>query len=709
MGNELLLEVGVEEVPSHYLPQTLGQMGEIAPRLFRDNRLAYQEVRALATPRRLVLYVQGLADRQAASVREVQGPPKAVGLDAGGQPTQAALAFARAQGVAPGALKVQKTARGEYLFARVTEKRQGTAGLLKGLLPQFLESLFFPKSMQWNESRVRFVRPVRWVLALYGGSLIPFRFAGVRSGAFSYGHPLMRPGKFAVRRAGSYFKELGRRFVAVDPAERKAMILKQVEALARAQKGRLHLDESLLEQNVFQTEYPTALCGRFNQEFLALPPEVLMNVMKEQQGYFALYDPKGRLLPHFICVTDLKVKGMALIRKGHERVLKARLEDARFYFEEDQKTPLEGRVEGLKGVIFHEQLGTVYEKMERLVQVASFLAERLEPAALPSVRRAARLCKADLLSGMVREFPALQGLMGREYARRQGEGEEVSRAIFEHYLPRWAGDALMPKVPASKFLAIADKLDTVSGCFAIGLQPTGSEDPYALRRLGQGLVRILVDQVFIGLSLRELAGVSLAALDGKVKGDPLQIQDNIVSFLRERMQSFLRGRADAAQEGAEAAWFEGKGHRSDLVDAVLLHRFDNVAEAYRRIVALVIFHKTPEFDPLMVAYKRAARIVPTDFSVPVREALLKESVERDLFAAGRAAREKIGGLIRAHQYQETLEVLASLRRPIDAFFDKVFVMDQDLDVRNNRLALLKEICELFYQFADFSQVVVDRA
>ncbi len=708
MAKELLLEVGLEEVPSYYLPNTLDQMRDLASRMLQDHRLPYKKITTLATPRRLFLCVEDLAEKQTAASREIQGPPKHSAYDTQGQPTRAALGFAQAYGVSPSDLKVKKTERGEYICVVVQEKRRATPELLKELLPQLLAQLTFPKTMRWGSHKSRFVRPIHWVLALYNGRVIPFVYNDLKSSNRSYGHPLMSPGSFIVRDLKSYLKETQKRFVVVDQTRRKAIIEKQTLSLARAKKGRVEEDEELLERNTFLTEYPVALCGRFEEHFLDLPVEVLVNVMREQQGYFAVYGSNGQILPYFICIADVKAKKMEDILVGHERVLKARLEDARFYFQEDQRIPLEQRVDGLKGVVFHDQLGTLYEKMQRLTALGSFLAERLEPSSLISLQRAARLCKADLLTGMVREFPKLQGVMGREYARLQGEGEDVYRAIFEHYLPRFANDPAMPKTSVSKFLAIADKLDTLSGCFGIGLQPTGSEDPYGLRRQGQGLIRILVDGIFLKLSLRDLIRASITLYKEKFKEDPDRVAGEVITFLRERMQAFLKARATVGKsKEVGAAWFSEGTYRSDLADAVLLHKFDNVAEAYRRIVALVIFHQRPEFDPLMVVYKRTARIVSEGFSVQVRPELFKEPVERELLEASQKAAARVDTLMKNHQHEDMLAMLAGLRKPIDAFFTKVFVMDEDLAVRNNRLALLKEVCDLFNKFADFSQIVVE--
>lgn len=707
MAKELLLEVGTEEIPSQYLSQALELMEELASRILTENRLPHQKIASYATPRRLVLYVGGLPERQSATGREIQGPPRSVAFDDRGYPTPAAQGFARIHGISPKDLTVKKTDRGEYVFAIVQEKRLATADLLKELLPHYLASLSFPKTMRWGDGKTRFVRPIRWILALSAGRVIPFVYAGIKSGNRSYGHPLLSPAGFSVRDFKSYLKEARRHYVIVDQSERKALIQRRVSSLARSKGGIVEEDEELLERNTFMVEYPVVLRGHFEERFLQLPQEVLVSVMREQQGYFSVHRTDGGLLPYFICVSDIKAKTKAVLA-GHERVLKARFEDARFYFEEDQRIPLEQRVEGLRGVIFHDQLGTLYDKMQRLTTLGVYLAERLEPSSAPALRRAALLCKTDLLTGMVREFPKLQGVIGREYARLQGEAEEVSRAIFEHYLPRTGGDPWMPKTVVSKFLAVADKIDTISGCFGIGLVPRGSEDPYGLRRQGQGLVRILLDGIFLKLPLRDLVRTALSLFKEKVSENPDRYTNEVVNFLKERLESFLKTRATAGKDQEVGApWFSHGSYRSDLVDAVLSHQFDNIAEAYRRVVALVIFHRRPEFEPLMVAYKRAARIVPKDFVEAVRTDLFKERAEHELFADLQKAEEMIKPFLEKHQHEDLLKLLATLKDPIDAFFAKVYVMDQDTAIRNNRLALLKRVCDLFGQFADFSKIVVE--
>jgi glycyl-tRNA synthetase beta chain len=708
MDKDLIFEVGVEEIPSHYLPHTMKEMRDLAARKLQVIRLSCGKISTLGTPRRLVLHVEGLPDKQEKAIREIQGPPKATGYDAEGKPTQAALGFVQTHGVSPKALKVKKTDRGEYLCVVLEEQRRTTVDLLKELLPQVVSELSFPKTMRWGEGKFRFVRPIRWILALYHGRVVPFQYASLKSGNRSYGHFLMHPASFVVRDSKSYFREIEKRYVILNPEQRRAMIKKQVTQLARAKKGTVAEEEELLERNTFLAEYPVALCGRFEEDFLKLPVEVLINVMREQQGYFAVHSADGHILPYFICIADVKARKMETVQRGHERVLKARLEDARFYIHEDQRVSLEDRLEGLKGMIFHEQLGTLYEKTQRIMALGTLLAERLDPSALASVQRAARLCKADLLSGMVREFPRLQGVMGREYARLQGESEETARAILEHYLPRSAKDPWMPKTSTSKFLAIADKLDTISGCFCIGLYPRGSEDPYGLRRQGQGLIRILVDSIFLNLSLKEVIAASLSHYEERAKGNLDQIGEEIRVFIRERMDSFLRARAtEAKHQEIAAPWFRTGAYRSDLVDTVLLHEFDNVAQAYRRIVALVNFHRRPEFEPLMVVYKRAARIVPEEFSLSVRTDLFKEPIERELLSASQNAAANAGSLVEAHRYEDLLETLSGLRGPIDDFFNHVFVMDEDPAIRNNRLAILKGVCDLFKKFGDFSHIVVE--
>ncbi|MDQ6734238.1 MAG: glycine--tRNA ligase subunit beta, partial [Nitrospirota bacterium] len=461
---ELLFEIGTEELPYQFVPFALTSLRESAERLLKEHRLTHGQIRVLGTPRRVTLLVEALAARQAPVVKEVMGPSKAVAYDASGNATRALLGFMAGQQIEPKNLEVRQTPKGEYVCAVKRDAGLPTADVLSDLLPQLIGSLSFPKSMRWNETGVKFARPIRWLLALYAGRVVKFEVAAIAAGNRTWGHRFLAgSGRSSeqglpVKDVKSYLKVLEQHGVVPDPDARRAMILGQIETLAKSTHGSLHRDEDLLEQAVYTVEYPHAILGTFNSQYLSVPKEVLMTSMKEHQGFFSLVTKDGSLLPAFISVTNMKLRDMRLIREGNERVLAARLADAKFFFDEDRKIALFDRVEKLNGVTFHQKLGTLYQKTERLMKLVDKLADTLDHRDV--CRRAAQLSKADLLTGIVGEFPTLQGVMGGEYARQDGESSEVSAAIAEHNLPR-AMDGELPKTAAGAMLSLADRLDTI--------------------------------------------------------------------------------------------------------------------------------------------------------------------------------------------------------------------------------------------------------
>ena len=704
MSKELLLEIGCEEIPSDLIPPALSELKERTEKLLKEARIPASEVKTYGTPRRWVVYVPDLPEQQTAYSTEILGPAKAVAYDAQGIPTHAALGFAKSQGVPVTALETKKTPKGEYVFILKTEKPQPAQKILRSLLPQLIGGISFPKTMRWLGGDTRFARPIRWILALYGGKVIPFTYAGLESTNRSFGHRLMAPRSFAVRDWRSYLIQTKRCGVIMDQEERTQRISRDLASLAKSHGGLVLKDEDLVSQATYMTEYPVVLCGSFSKDYLELPSEVLITAMKEHQGYFSLIKSPGKLLPHFLCVINNKVKKPDTIRMGHERVLHARLEDARFYFEQDQKRSLAERVGDLKGLTFQDQLGTMAEKTERLEALAVLLSQTVDPKLTETLRQAARLSKADLLTGMVREFPNLQGIMGREYAIRQKQPEAVAVAIAEHYLPRYGGDVL-PKTREGKILAVADKLDTIVGCFGIGLIPTGSQDPYGLRRSGLGLIRILIDRAFDRLSLGVVVDEAVHQYKGKLTQAARGFKHNVLNFLAQRMDFFLRAQAHRAADDPTTAWFSGE-FRGDLAEAVLSRPLENPLDAYRRFLTMVQFQRSTEFELLMVTFKRASRIIPAGFTGTVNPELLKEAVERDLYAVYQQTTRKIDAFMAEKQYPEVLQSLAGLRRPIDLFFEGVLVMDENRLIRENRLALLACTRDLFNQFADFSRIVV---
>ena len=696
-GHELLLEIGTEELPSHFVAPALVELEERAARLLKAARLGHGAIKTVGTPRRLTLVVAGLANHQEPVATTVMGPSKAVGFDPEGRPTKAAIGFAAAQGVRVEDLEIRATPKGDYVFAVKREAGRKTAALLPDLFSELVGSLPFPKAMRWNDSGARFARPVRWLLALYGGKPVRFQFAGLTAGDKTFGHRFISSNKpLRLKDFKSYMNGLEKAGVIVDPERRRAMIASQVERIAKQKRGHLHRDPSLVEQAVFSVEMPEAIAGAFNPTYLALPKDVLVTAMKEHQGYFSLLARDGRLLPFFVAVANMGGRHVQTIRTGNERVLAARLADAKFFFNEDRKTLLKDRVERLKGVTFHQKVGTLYQKVGRMTALASKLADTISEGDLDTVeqcRRAATLCKADLVTGMVGEFPTLQGLMGREYALHDGERQEVADAIAEHYLPRFAEDAIPPSL-AGRVLSLADRLDTLASFFAVGLVPSGSQDPFALRRHAYAVIRILVEG---GLSLDLIWAIEYA--EGLLKDQGIAVeqksQAELLRFFGERLRYYC---------------MDGDKLRGDLVDAVLAQRqtgtFDP-RDVRARAQALQAFSARAEFESLVVAFKRAENITKGRQDDSVEPALFQEPVEKELHASLMAAEATFPGFIERADYENALAALVVLKPPIDAFFLGVMVMAEDESVRQNRLALLVRVRNLFRLYADFSKVQVE--
>lgn len=686
---ELLFEIGTEEIPSVYMPDALRDLGEVADRLLREARLSFKRIRTLGTPRRLTLHVQGLAEKQTDEVREVVGPPKAAAYDKEGKPTAAALGFARAQGLVAEHLKIRATERGDYVVAVKKTKGAKTTDVLPALLPRAITSLTFPKSMRWGDRNIRFVRPIRWLLAVYGGKAVEFEIEGVTSGTITYGHRFLAPKPIQVRNFQEYLKKLEKGFVIVDQDRRRELVKQLVTKAAAQVGGQAVIEPDLLEQVTHLVEYPTLVRGGFPEEYLSLPRELIITPMRKHQRYFPVVDKKGRLLPHFVAVSNMKTRNMDVVRVGNERVLRARLADADFYFREDQKKlPLEKLVPRLGHILFQERLGTLLDKTNRITELAGFMAKALDPALEEQARRAATLCKADLASGMIREFTELQGTMGRYYAEMSGEKGEVAVGIEEHYLPRFAGDAL-PKTKAGALVGVADRLDSIAGCFGIGLIPTGSEDPYALRRAAMGFILTLAGQG-LSVSLPALTQKALELLRDRISRPQGEALSDILGFLRVRCEGIMVDR----------------GIPADVATAVLHASFDDVPRAFQRAQALAKAKKDPDFASLAVAFKRVANILPPDFAGGVDEGRLQEEAERVLHRQVRTLQEEVSRLTDRGDYEAALRKIATLRPAVDRFFDDVLVMVEDASIRANRFGLLAETASLFNRIADFRQIVV---
>ena len=706
-GAELLLEIGTEEIPSRVLPPALIELKEKAARMLTDARIPAERVETFGTPRRLVVHATGVPSRQVTQVTEVTGPPRSAAYAADGRPTAAAIGFAKAQGVSVERLTIKKTEKGDYVSVVQKQPSSPSIRILGDLLPDLILSLGFPKMMRWNGQGVRFTRPIRRILALLDGRVVPFRLAGVSSGNRSWGHRSMANRSFPVKSWDGYCRDLRRHHVILDPAEREQLIRQELLRFTQHKKGRLVEDPDLLLQAVFLTEEPVVMLGGFDKKYLDLPSEVPITVMKEHQGYFHLLGKNDSLLPYFLFVTNVKTQKPDLIRAGNERVLRARLEDARFYFEQDKKQTLIERSDHLKGIVFHEKLGTVCQKVERIKELVSGLAREfgVDSHEIGRMERAALLCKSDLMTGMVREFPSLQGVVGREYARLQGEDPKVAEAIAEHYFPRQSDDTNPPRTMTGKFLTAADRLDTLVGFFGVDLVPSGSMDPYALRRQGLGLVQVLLDEAFSGISLGKAIETSAGLYADRgisLKKDSKTIRGELERFLAQRMETYFKRRFGRVSR-------EGILFRADLADAVLCRPFDNPLDLYLRFVALTAIQQQPDFDPLIVVFKRASRILPSGFKGRVQPDALREAVEKKLYDAYLKIEKQVTEFMRKRDYMQTLQALSQLRRPIDDFFNAVMVMDKDPEVQKNRLALLQGITELFSRFGDFTRVTVEES
>lgn len=691
MGKELLLEIGTEEIPARFLPPVLEEIKEIAKRELQENRITFGEMISMATPRRITLCVKNVSDKQFDTKLQILGPPKKDAFNPDGSPTKAALGFAKSHNVDISEIKVVKTERGEYAAVEKEIKGEDSKKVLSRILPKLILSLSFPKTMRWADLDIRFARPIHWIVALLGGEVIEFELGNIRSGNKTFGHRFMAPDPIEVRDFEGYKEALKKAYVIVDPEERRSIIQREIQALAEEVGGEILKDDELLETNTFLVEYPVALRGRFSEEYLSLPKEVLVNAMKEHQKYFSVVDKKGNLLPYFIAISNTRARDMNVVVTGNERVLKARLADAKFFYEDDKKYPLESRVEKLKGIIFQSKLGSIYDKVMRIEALSEFISEKVRPDLKNTVKRAAYLSKADLVTQMVGEFPKLQGIMGREYAIIHGESKDVAEAIREHYLPVYAGDVL-PSTDAGAILGIADRIDTIVGIFGVGEAPTGAADPYGLRRAAIGLIQILLDKKY-RLSIEEIVGKSIDLFDGKIERPANVVKSEVIEFIRMRQKFHLLS----------------QGLSTDIIDAVLEALYDDVYDASERAKALSSFKNREDFAELVTAFKRVISIVqnanPAEIGKEIIKEELKEEAEKKLFDVYRNLLEKMNYIIERRDYEAALSELVKIKGPVDTFFNNVLVMCEDLKLRANRLALLRELSKLFLRIADFSKIV----
>jgi len=686
MSAELFLEIGTEEIPAGFLPVAQADLERLLRKEFEAARIAHGDVTTYATPRRLAICVADVAPEQQRQELDLMGPSVKVAFDADGNPSKAAMGFARSNGVDVADLGRVETEKGEYVHISKVVEGRPTSEILPEMLPRVIGAIPFKKSMRWKDLDIRFARPMHWIVALFDGDVVPFTFGNLSSGVLSRGHRFMAPDSFTVRDTQSWLKQCEQQFVLPEPHKRKEIIAAAIDRVAREAGGAVNADSQLLDEVSFLVEYPVALCGGFEEKYLELPRELLITTMREHQRYFTVAGSDGQLMPRFITVANTQPRDPAVVIKGNERVLRARLADAMFFWQEDRKTPLENRLEALKNVVYQAKLGTSYEKVMRFKQIALDLAEKFEPEAAPLVERAALLAKCDLETGMVYEFPELQGVMGREYARLEGEDPRVCKAIHEHYLPIQAGGEL-PSDSIGAFVSLADKIDTICGCFGVGLIPTGTADPYALRRNAIGILNIVLDRG-LRLSVAELVDRSLALLEPKLQRPRDEVRRDVIEFIRLRFFNMLTG----------------QGFAHDVVDAVLAEAFNDPVDALQRVKALAEMKQRQDFDALAVAFKRVVNIIKGGVDSAVRVELFEAACEKDLAEAVSNVSNQVQRQVENGDYAGALQSIAGLRAPVDAFFEGVMVMAEDEAVRNNRLALLTSVARLFQGIADFSRI-----
>lgn len=684
---KFLLEIGCEELPSGFIPSAIQDLRVGMEKLLQENEIPFSNISVYGSPRRLVIIVENISTQQKEKIREIKGPPYQKAFDEEGNPTQSALGFAKSQGVSVEELVVKEDKQGKYVYAVKREIRRSTEEILKEKIPQLVSSVYLPKSMRWDFSSLRFIRPIRWLLALLDEKLLEFKIGGVASRKITYLERYLE-GEFSPADVDDYLQELEKQGLILDQDERRKIILEEANKLADSVGGKIMVEENFLEKIVFLNEKPNPFLGRIEKRFLSLPKEIIAAAMESQLNLFPIHNEKGELLPYFIGIRDGDDEGIENVVQGYEQVLKARLADAYFFFEEDLKVPLEKRVEHLSGIIFLGGLGTMADKVRRMRNILSSLPiNNLKEKALRTVL----LCRADLTTNMVREFPDLQGIVGMNYALLQGEEKDIAEAIYESYQYTLSPEGI--KSPLGKIVSLVDKIDTLSGAFHLGLQPTGSSDPFALRRASQTVIEILQEEK--SFNLKELLD-SVRKAYREEMGIELERMEELAEFLRNRIGLALRD----------------KGIRYDIVNAVLACKVENIRELFIKAFTLEELKDKEEFLPTVMASVRLINIIrfaqkrgetpPKD----IKEELLLLEEEKELYEKGKIIAERIEKLINKEDYKAIFAELTSLKDYINRFFDKVLVMTEEDELRANRLALVNYIWNLFYLFGDLSQIVV---
>lgn len=691
---DFLVELGTEELPPKALKTLIASFKETIEASLKAEELSFSAIKAFAAPRRLAVLVENLADQTPSKELVVWGPPAAIAFDAEGKPTKAALAFADKNGIDASALKAESDGKVEKLVARISAQGKKTVDLLEAIVNDALAKLPIAKRMKWGAKREEFVRPAHWLVMLYGADVVKANVLGLQAGRTTRGHRFHYNNAIELAQAGDYLAALKNTgFVLADMSERKTLIEQQVNAEAKKVGGVAVIDPDLLDEVTALVEWPNALTGKFEERFLVVPAEALIASMKEHQKYFHVVDVNGKLMPNFITVANIASKDPSQIIDGNERVIRPRLSDAAFFFETDKKTTLAALRERLKTIVFQAQLGTVYEKTERVAKLAKLIAAQLKADEASAVR-AGELCKSDLVTNMVGEFDNMQGIAGYYYALNDGENAEVAAAMNEQYLPRFAGDAL-PDTITGAIIALADRLDTISGIFGIGQQPTGSKDPFALRRASIAVLRLLIEtkgvvEKNLALDLRELLTFAKNQHNNLTVGD--ELVEQVLSYMLDRFRAF----------------YEDANIPAEVFQAVTAKQLSQPLDINQRVLAVNEFSKLPQAQALAAANKRVSNILSkqnASSNAVIHSDLLKEEAEINLARAISAKAELVTPLFDKREYTKALAALADLQQPVDAFFDSVMVMCEDAALQQNRLALLQQLRGLFLEVADISYLV----
>jgi glycyl-tRNA synthetase beta chain len=690
---DLLLEVGCEEIPARFVPEALAQMEGLAKEIFTREKIEYQGFKAIGTPRRLALAGKDVTVGQASKIIEKWGPYVNQAYDANGKPTRAAWGFSKSVGVDLMDLEKKDSEKGPRLYYRLEQQGKETREILKNILPELILTIRFPKSMRWGSGKIRFARPIHWIVAVFGGEVVDFELDGIRSGNKTYGHRFLAPGALAVENFNQYLSALEKAYVIVDPPERQKMIENGIKQKASESAAMIYPDPELLQEVNYLVEYPAVMAGEFDRKFLEIPPEVLIAAMRGHQRYFALKE-KGtglKLTSHFIFVANTKVQDEQVVIRGNQKVLAARLNDAEFFYREDLKTPLSKRADKLDQMVFQAGLGTYLDKAGRLDQLVDELLGQICPKdkeIKKAAKSAVKLCKADLLTQMVGEFPELEGIMAGDYAKVQGEPELVWKAIREHYLPKTAGDIDQGNYPqnlAGQILSIADKLDSIIAGFVSGNQPTGSQDPFGIRRLANG---IICTALHFGLdfNLTGMIESGITLFSNMVKAKDKKLPATMLDYFLARLKNIL----------------DEKNIEYDISNAVIAAWDGSLVSVMNRARALSELRKEPGFEDLFVGFRRVARII--EETGKMDEKLFEQEEEKDLWQAFVSVKGRVEKLISEKQWKEAMRALGELKPFIDRFFDKVMVNVDNKKIRINRHSLLENIAKEFRAIADFSQL-----